>query len=283
MRLRFTKMQGAGNDFVVLDGTRAPVALTPAQARRLGDRRFGVGADQILVVEPRATPASTSATASSTPQRRRGRALRQRRALLRALRARARPDRQDRGARADRQPRARTASSTRRPRHRGHGRAGVRARTHALRRRGLQPRREGDFELWPLDLPRGPAEVAVLSMGNPHAVRASTTSTPRRSADGPLIETHWRFARASTPASCRCWDATASGCACGSAAPARRWPAAPAPARRWWPASGWAGSTQREVRRAAAGCASNGPAAKARRPRAHDRPGQTVFEGEIEL
>ena len=41
MRVRFTKMQGAGNDFVVLDGTRAPVDLTAAQMRRLGDRRFG--------------------------------------------------------------------------------------------------------------------------------------------------------------------------------------------------------------------------------------------------
>src|ERR1043165_6044544 len=51
MRLKFTKMQGAGNDFVVLDGTRSPVELTPEQYRALGDRRFGVGADQILVVE----------------------------------------------------------------------------------------------------------------------------------------------------------------------------------------------------------------------------------------
>jgi len=52
MRLPFTKMQGAGNDFVVLDGLRAPITLTPAQIRRLGDRRLGVGADQILAVEP---------------------------------------------------------------------------------------------------------------------------------------------------------------------------------------------------------------------------------------
>ena len=56
MRLRFTKMQGAGNDFVVLDATRAPLALDAAQMRRLGDRRFGVGADQILVVERSSTP-----------------------------------------------------------------------------------------------------------------------------------------------------------------------------------------------------------------------------------
>ena len=51
MRLRFTKMQGAGNDFVLLDATRAPLDLDAAQLRRLADRRFGVGADQILVVE----------------------------------------------------------------------------------------------------------------------------------------------------------------------------------------------------------------------------------------
>ena len=56
MKLHFTKMQGAGNDFVVLDATRGPLALTPEQYRRLGDRRFGVGADQILVVEKSDTP-----------------------------------------------------------------------------------------------------------------------------------------------------------------------------------------------------------------------------------
>lgn len=56
MRIRFTKMQGAGNDFVVLDATREPLALGPAQRRRLADRRFGVGADQILVVERSRTP-----------------------------------------------------------------------------------------------------------------------------------------------------------------------------------------------------------------------------------
>ena len=56
MRLRFTKMQGAGNDFVVLDATGSPLPLGPAGLRLLGDRRFGVGADQILVVERSATP-----------------------------------------------------------------------------------------------------------------------------------------------------------------------------------------------------------------------------------
>lgn len=55
MRIHFTKMQGAGNDFVVLDETRGRLGLTAAQYRFLGDRHFGVGADQILSV--RASPA----------------------------------------------------------------------------------------------------------------------------------------------------------------------------------------------------------------------------------
>jgi diaminopimelate epimerase len=48
---KFTKMQGLGNDFVVLDGVRQRVDLSPAQLRLLADRRFGVGCDQVLLVE----------------------------------------------------------------------------------------------------------------------------------------------------------------------------------------------------------------------------------------
>ena len=50
MQIRFTKMQGAGNDFVVLDETQGRLGLTPAHYRYLADRHFGVGADQILTV-----------------------------------------------------------------------------------------------------------------------------------------------------------------------------------------------------------------------------------------
>ncbi len=55
-RLKFTKMQGAGNDFVMLDGVRQKVQLTPGQWRFLADRHFGVGADQMLLVEPASRP-----------------------------------------------------------------------------------------------------------------------------------------------------------------------------------------------------------------------------------
>ncbi len=52
MKLKFTKMHGLGNDFVVIDGVRQHVDLAPAQIRALADRRFGVGCDQVLLVEP---------------------------------------------------------------------------------------------------------------------------------------------------------------------------------------------------------------------------------------
>jgi diaminopimelate epimerase len=57
MRLEFTKMHGLGNDFVVIDGTRQDVRLDEARLRHLADRHFGIGCDQILLVEPPGDPA----------------------------------------------------------------------------------------------------------------------------------------------------------------------------------------------------------------------------------
>src|ERR1700687_5648758 len=51
VRLKFTKMQGLGNDFVVLDGITQQIDLSTTELRRLADRHFGVGCDQILLVE----------------------------------------------------------------------------------------------------------------------------------------------------------------------------------------------------------------------------------------
>ena len=56
MKLAFTKMHGLGNDFVVVDATRAAFRPSPEQARHLADRRFGVGCDQILAIEPASAP-----------------------------------------------------------------------------------------------------------------------------------------------------------------------------------------------------------------------------------
>ncbi|MBK1702693.1 diaminopimelate epimerase [Thiococcus pfennigii] len=56
--IRFTKMHGLGNDFVVLDGVRQSLDLSPAQIRTLADRHFGIGCDQVLLVEPPRRPGS---------------------------------------------------------------------------------------------------------------------------------------------------------------------------------------------------------------------------------
>lgn len=58
MRLRFTKMHGAGNDFVMLDGISQKINLTPEKVKRLADRHFGIGCDQVLVVESPRSPAA---------------------------------------------------------------------------------------------------------------------------------------------------------------------------------------------------------------------------------
>ena len=56
MKLKFTKMHGAGNDFIVLNGYRQAIELSPEQFRFIADRRFGIGADQILIVEKSDNP-----------------------------------------------------------------------------------------------------------------------------------------------------------------------------------------------------------------------------------
>ena len=56
MKLNFTKMQGAGNDFIVIDSFTAPIQLNTTQIKRLANRHFGVGCDQLLMVEKTNTP-----------------------------------------------------------------------------------------------------------------------------------------------------------------------------------------------------------------------------------
>jgi diaminopimelate epimerase len=56
MRLRFTKMHGCGNDFVMIDGVTQAAKLTPCKVRLIADRRFGIGCDQVLLVEAPSSP-----------------------------------------------------------------------------------------------------------------------------------------------------------------------------------------------------------------------------------
>ena len=52
MMIDFTKMHGAGNDFVVIDAVRKAVSLSSEQIQTIANRRTGVGCDQVLVIEP---------------------------------------------------------------------------------------------------------------------------------------------------------------------------------------------------------------------------------------
>ena len=191
MRLPFTKMQGAGNDFVVLDGTREPIELSAAQAQRLGDRRFGVGADQILIVERSNTPGIDFRYriyngGSGDEVEHCGNGAR---CFVRYV--------HDRGLTTQRVVKVETVNNVLELRLRDDGRVSVDMNRPVfdLQRvpfdsSGLAPRHEGAFTLWPME----GVEVAVLSMGNPHAVhRVADVDAALVATLGPRIERHARF------------------------------------------------------------------------------------------
>jgi len=197
MRLRFTKMQGAGNDFVVLDATRAPLALSAAQYRRLADRRFGVGADQILIVGPSDEPGIdfryriVNADGGEVEQCGNGA-----RCFVRYVR--------ETGLTDKRTIRVRTASGVIEPRWLEDGRVEVDMGAPRLAAAevpfdaaGLRPRLDGDALVYAVDVGGRPVELAVVSMGNPHAVIDLAQFAPGEGDPvaelGPLVERHPRF------------------------------------------------------------------------------------------
>jgi len=195
MRLRFTKMQGAGNDFVVLDGTEGGLELSPEQAQRLGDRRFGVGADQILLVERTSTPGVDFRyrifNNSGEEVEHCGNGAR---CFLRYV--------HDKGLTTRRSVRVETVNNVLTLTLQDDGRVTVDMNPPVFDHEripfdasGLTPR-PGAFELWPLTLGRDTVDVAVLSMGNPHAVlRVDDVDTAPVTTLGPLLQQHPRFPR----------------------------------------------------------------------------------------
>ena len=190
-------MQGAGNDFVVLDATRAQLALTAAQVQRLGDRRFGVGADQILVVEKSDTPGVDFRYRiyngfSGDEVEHCGNGAR---CFVRYVREHGLTDKTTVHVETVNnlltlywQPDGRITVDMNQP---VFDHAAV-----AFDAAGLAPRELGSFALWPLDVAGRQVELAVLSMGNPHAVlRVDDIETAPVAALGPAIEGHARFAR----------------------------------------------------------------------------------------
>jgi diaminopimelate epimerase len=197
MKLKFTKMQGAGNDFVVLDGTRAGIELSPQQILKLGDRRFGVGADQILMVEPGREPGIDFGYrifngGSGDEVEHCGNGAR---CFVRYV--------NEHGLSAKRTLRVQTMNNTLELRLQDDGRVTVDMNTPVfdLARvpfdaEDLQAREVGGFAMWPVDVSGRPIELAVLSMGNPHAVQivADIDAAPVATV-GPLVEGHARFPR----------------------------------------------------------------------------------------
>ena len=197
MRLRFTKMQGAGNDFVVLDATREPLALDRARLQRLGDRRFGVGADQVLVVERSTTPGVDFRYrifngASGEEVEHCGNGAR---CFVRYV--------VDHGLADKTTLRVETVNNRLELRLGADGRVTVDMNRPIFEparvpfdATGLVPREVHGFALWPLDVDGRVVEAAVLSMGNPHAVvRVDDVDTAPVTALGPRLEHHPRFPR----------------------------------------------------------------------------------------
>jgi len=198
MRIPFTKMQGAGNDFIVLDETRGLLGLTPRQYQQLADRHFGIGADQILSVRP-APEAGIDFeyvihNADGGEVEHCGNGAR---CFLRYVR--------DKGLTTKDRVKVKLLSGVIEPRVNADGRVTVDMGPPVFHlpdvpfdAAGLSPQAEGSWEKWHLALePRADAaiiSVAVLSMGNPHAVQeVADVDTAPVHAQGPQVENHPRF------------------------------------------------------------------------------------------
>ena len=198
MLIRFTKMQGAGNDFVVLDETRGRLGLTEAQYRFLADRHFGVGADQILTVRPAPTAdvdfeyVIHNADGGEVEHCGNGA-----RCFVRFVR--------DRGLTDKDTVRVKVHGGVIELRLNADGRVTVdmgapvfdlpRVPFDASHAYAEAVPHDGVWPLWTLPLPGHSAvPVAVLSMGNPHAVlRVDDVAQAPVHSLGPLIEAHPAF------------------------------------------------------------------------------------------
>ncbi|WP_238875042.1 diaminopimelate epimerase [Achromobacter xylosoxidans] len=201
MNWNFTKMHGAGNDFVVLDGVRQAIEMTPERARALGDRHFGIGADQILLVERATRPDADfryrifNADGSEVEHCGNGA-----RCFVRFVHEQGLSDRNPLRAEIatgilvldegdDEQVTVDMGSTRFDPAALPFDTAGLASRT------------EGHDTLWQLelDVPAGlPRSVALsaVAISNPHAVQVvDNVDTAPVAIVGPLIENHPRFAR----------------------------------------------------------------------------------------
>ena len=191
-------MQGAGNDFVVLDETGGPLGLTAAHYRFLGDRHFGVGADQILTVRPSPGPGIDfeyiihNADGAEVEQCGNGA-----RCFAQFV--------HERGLSSKNRLRVKTMKGVIEPELTTDGRVTVDmgapvfdAEQMPFDTQGLVPQADGNWQSWPLALGDTgvTAWIAPVSMGNPHAVqRVADVELAPVETQGPLVQQHPRFVR----------------------------------------------------------------------------------------
>ncbi|SAL18724.1 diaminopimelate epimerase [Caballeronia turbans] len=194
MKLKFTKMQGAGNDFVVLDGYTQALDLTAEQVRALANRHFGVGADQLLLVEkPTIEGVDFKYRIFNCDGGEVEHCGNGARCFVKFVRDRRLTD----------------ASTVRVQVQNGiitltmqeNGEVVVDMSTPVFDpprvpfdAQGLEGRKEGNDTLWPLDVNGETRPISVVSMGNPHAVQiVDDVEAYPVLTEGPLIERHARF------------------------------------------------------------------------------------------
>lgn len=187
MKLKFSKMHGLGNDFVVLDGIRQSLALSPEQLCYLADRHFGVGCDQILLVEKTTQPGVDfryrifNADGGEVEQCGNGA-----RCFVRFV--------HEQGLTDKREIRVETMRGLITPRLEGDGNVTVDMGIPRFLPAEIPFLADDDVIVHMLDVADETLETSVVSMGNPHAVQVvdSVESAPV-GEHGPLIERHPRF------------------------------------------------------------------------------------------
>jgi diaminopimelate epimerase len=187
VKLKFAKMHGLGNDFVVIDGVRQAVSLTPEQLRYLADRHFGVGCDQILLVEKPTRPGVDfryrifNADGGEVEQCGNGA-----RCFVRFV--------HEQGLTDKREIRVETLQGTIAPRLEGDGKVTVDMGEPRFLPAQIPFLHDDDVIIYNLDVADETLEISVVSMGNPHAVQVvGDVEAAPVGEHGPLIEGHERF------------------------------------------------------------------------------------------
>ena len=186
MRLKFTKMQGLGNDFVVIDAVNQSVCLSPAQRRLLADRHFGVGCDQILLVEGAVGDADFryriyNADGGEVEQCGNGA-----RCFVRYV--------HDRGMTQKNEIRVETSGGLIIPRLEANGEVSVNMGTPKFEPQQIPFIAERRAMTYSIDISGRQVEISAVSLGNPHAVQlVEDVDGAPVITEGALIESHPSF------------------------------------------------------------------------------------------